>query len=580
MTSSAEHPQEISPEQLRLLIETVFGAEHSITHRVGQIAESLRQDLAQIPDQDDVIRVVIHGGAGSAREWLATCFFNERPVDGFDTAGETAVRWFGPNRPVEASDQSSFQRIAESTLIDLGSTYTLGIAPASDYYDQTVQNCARKAAIGASINIVVIDRESLRAMESFFFIQDAEGLPILPVVCFDPLGDHSMPDESERVEIESYFENNWRKHSESKVLPPVFLPNPKLFSEGDEACRDIVRHRIKGQLQNKLTSAGAEVDRAQQTRIHLRKAKDKVRSLLEGEFPQIHGPLEDLKSFEQLIPNKVLELVLGSDRAVNAGLRKEFRMDLIERSPSWFFPMRAMDTLLARTRGAWDSFLIAMTGSIPSLAKVLFTAGKNLHEEQGLEDAHFHALKIRLEQLLEDEARSYIWRIEELSGEGPEVHSQFDTSVAVHGMRLLVEDAEEVKVNAVENGRSRFLPVLLAILGMAVFWALLSPLLRSIYQEYIQVGWSIWMSEKVEKNWQDLPVLPLRQVGSTLLLCALPAFLISMVRMSYCCRSKHIAGVRKQIQEQLREAVILRLSDGSFRIQIKNPKIESLRKLL
>jgi len=254
---------------------------------------------------------------------------------------------------------------------------------------------------------------------------------------------------------------------------------------------------------------------------------------------------------------------------------------VLHRTPPYFFPLRSFIGLLALTSRAWDSLLLAMGGSVPSLFTTLFSvagsvrllrARRESRDDDGLERAvrgiameKQHADLVALRGLF-DEMNAL---------EAPEV------AVIPKGQIEGLAELRSAAVNSFERIiRAQALPKwpvhLLGWLSLAWCGLLLYGPSKAVYGHHLTTLWRA-VHEGAALTWMDFPVPPVSTIMGWIVLAFLPVFAAAILLQALAATGRRVDGCRAAMEKAIEEAMEDLTAKGVLALRLRDTKLDAGR---
>jgi hypothetical protein len=563
--------------------------------RLQAIADALHAECEKLHQRGDQATpsIVILGRVGEGKSWLARCFLTDHPdnrsirseiVSGQNDADRTSdLIWFGSAHRFRAEQGEVFLKTSHEQMIDLGRDYVVGDAPGISDHDQSRQDLASLAARSAPIKLVVFSRDQVRDASLQDFIRTIDGALIVPVVKFRPANpSDDMPSAAAMDEVQTAI-TQWKQAApHAQIVEPIYMPLEAIF--GSEQAIELMRGRLKSALAphlNDIRELQATVER--EISQKLVQAKRRVADELADVRLRVGDYVERLDRATEQISGTLRHELLGEPIVLRAGIRRRLRADLIDRTPQICFPYRSFLGVLTLTAGAWDRLIFSIAGSVPSLAMTFFQSARNVLDARKSSKKIKQGVSERIERLVQDELRGEVSQfhnalsavLDENDGRKQMVTSE----VAVHGLESIEAESHNIFQHAINRHRGSILLVwLFALLGCGVFVYLIFGPIFSVYHEYVTVHSRVMLGDGTQ--WKDFPAPPWNLIASSFVLSVAPSLLIALIAVCWCCHRYRVERVMKRVTKEIDNKIKDQMANGSFRIELTDPQLDSARYLL
>jgi hypothetical protein len=316
-----------------------------------------------------------------------------------------------------------------------------------------------------------------------------------------------------------------------------------------------------------LTLASARDERIEAASRRLR---GEVAGLIGDHLPQLADAVQQLNRETEQLPERVLATLLGSEALLETGVRLRLRARLVSDTYLLWFPYRTVMSTLNLTQGAWDRVMLAMTGSVPSLFGALASLAKNVREHRDLKTAMHDGIHQRTQQQVEERLRplckQFHRAVMRLRPKADRSNTADDSSgMRLTGIEELQNQSQRIFDNAIRDHATRnWLVQLLAVLGIIIFWGLMSGPIVVIYREYFVASVHVFSGEATKLEKFPHPTASL--LFTSLLLSTLPLMIYCMAILTLALRRRKVRGVVRKITaehelaiEKLKRENIIRL---------------------
>jgi hypothetical protein len=480
-------------------------------------------------------------------------------------AATTRVTWIGPIRPERLDEEAeAWIPVLKEEMFDPGSPYMLVDVPGFNDAHPSAQAAAKRILPMASVVVLVASWESGLELESLgTYLALGGGATIVPVVVDDAFLVRSP--ESAQRELARFLDRIRFASPDSEVAKPIHLPRiDSVPPEERDRMRDLFIERIHEALEEALRLPRA--DPAHLARVRYERLLDELHRGMAPFFDRV-GPTHDrlLREENEALRGVVREL-LGNRQELAAGIRARLMTRVAQNCPSHWFPFRSLLGLLALTAGAWDRLVLALSGSLPSLALVLFQSGRNLKLLQQRQDSARAALlqriAIMLKERIADPYRIFVRAVREAASEHSEDIVESVPEYSLEGLSAMEARAQAIVEENVERVALR--PAMLAVIGgvSTVVWISLSlgPL-WAVYGQFLSASGAV-LSGVAVPAWDAFPAPSFSMLFVTVLLVSAPVFFLAMLALALTIRGRIVNSCAENIQKATHEAFVGLMENG------------------
>lgn len=453
----------------------------------------------------------------------------------------------------------------------------------SDAHGEAARSARDLALRSCQIKVLVCGAKQVEAERIAQYARKIGGPVILPVMNGYP----GAPDSTEAIALAKDYEQHIRdalKEDREGLPSPLVLPvlvisdlkiDPPLETLDQAACRLVIS--LKEALRE--LQARPELIRAAAA-IRRERFLEETRSLVRGDYNRVKELLVRVEQDTASLPTKLVPLLLGSNRVASAGIRLWLRTESLNRTASYFFPLRTFMGVLVLTSRAWDRLVLALCGSVPSL----FSAALNIVKNVGMlrqgrnnsnEELERNILRLVDERLGPDlEAlRNHLNRMGVSEQQGRRVKPKATLS-GLTDLQDVANAAFETTINSQAVSRT-----LLNLAGWAsVIWCavmLFGPL-NGVYCHYLVTIWnSVHAGSAI--TWQDFSVPPFSVIVGWFILACIPVFIIALVLQAFAAGEKRVARCQKLLNDKITDLIGDLSRSGILNIQINDPKADAAR---
>ena len=480
-------------------------------------------------------------------------------------AATTRVTWIGPIRPERLDEEAeAWIPVLKEEMFDPGSPYMLIDVPGFNDAHPSAQAAAKRILPMASVVVLVASWESGLELESLgTYLALGGGATVVPVVVDDAFLARST--ESAQRELARFRDRIRFANPDSEVGEPIHLPRiDSVPPEERERMSELFIERIHEALGEALRLPRA--DPAHLARVRYERLLDELHRGM-APFLDWVGPNHDrlLREENEAVRGVVREL-LGNRQELTAGIRARLMTRVAQSCPSHWFPFRALLGLLALTAGAWDRLVLALSGSLPSLALVLFQSGRNLKLLQQRQDSARTALleriAIMLKERIADPHRIFVRAVRAATSEHSENIVETVPEYRLEGLYAMEARAQAIVDENVDRVALR--PALLGVIGgvSTVVWVTLSlgPL-WAVYGQFLSASGAV-LSGVAVPAWDAFPAPSFSMLFATVLLVIAPVFVLAMLALGLTIRAKVVNSCADHIQKATHEAFVDLMENG------------------
>lgn len=506
--------------------------------------------------------IAIVGAKGQGKTWVARQMVNDERVKSQLRSGDlvddatTKLVWIGSKAPQNLDTQSEiFHPCADGDMLNLGQTYVLLDTPGSTDSNPRAAEIAAEALSLAPIKLLVIARDQMRSAAGIMIAQRIDGSECIPIIS------SIEPDETtegSRAARQLQKDLTTLRQQVSALAPHVRLSKeilvPDFEISGDEnaSYQSFVAQLTSrlGQLQlDELSLASAQESRMQSAESRLRKT---VEQTIAEQIPQLAKAVDRLNQETELLPERVLDSMLGSPQVLETGVRMRLRTQLVGDTYLLWFPYRTLMSTLNMTQGAWDRVMLALAGSVPSLFGALASLARNVRQsrdfsfevQDGIRERMRRQVEERLKPLC-DQFHRAIWR---LRAHESQVDLPSSTGqISLSGIEELQLRSREIFEEAIESYRLRgWIVQSLAIVGVILFWSFMAGPIFAIYHQYFSASYASLVAGEVHPEGFPHPHPSL--IITSVILSLLPLVVYAMIVLTLALSYRKVRRVAAEIQ--------------------------------
>ena len=581
-------------EQVLSAVQQVF-REHPPTPAIRQLC---RQTLAEAQllvnrTTTAAVPLVLVGRTASGKGWLARCFLRDPALRQAIPSGQNAqdrsnrLLWIGPQPPPQLEEGEEYLPAASGQMLDLGVPYWLGDAPGFSTFSEAAERLHRRALASAALKILVLPQESLRDAGIAQLLRQLPAARVLPVIRFRAeLGQHQpRPQTLEDVRHEH---QRWQQAAPAtEILPPLFIPDADSYAPHDPEQAVTYTQKL---LQERLTSLLADAQQQQlATAVEIRARQDQLRRSIQQHLEELRQRLQPtLAEINRILYNLLPQLtrqMFGEDVHLATLVRIRLRTYAFHQTQPWCFPYRSILGLLILTSNAWDRLIFSLTGSVPSLAVVVWQSWKNIRSikktltrpqrpfaeylhQQACEAlaAPVQRMRQSLAALREDETQT-------------EQSQQQQVTVRIVGLDEFQERCRHLLEQNFTTSLSRwYSPMLFALLATLAFLIFFSGPIVVIYRQYIETLWRVFQGEYVQ--WNDFPRPDFSMILTSFVLSVIPVVIIAILALTWFTRFRLVEGLTRTLRQQLDTLTEQWQKQAMLRLELHDPQWQAVQRLL
>lgn len=551
--------------------------------------------LLRLLIRDEAVRAHIPSGLGSDGRTEKLIWLGAALPPALDPGAELGIRLHDPAKQLRLEE--------DITLVD--------IPGFNDAHGDSAQRARELALKSCQVKVLVVDVLAATADRAAEYARLAAGPIIVPVLNLvrDPL------DSPEARKLAGIYEESIRSaitgggsdsgggdrsqgaggqggdggRNGATVQRAVLIPDAKIR---DPVLEDPARTlaRLVGALQSAVAEVRRHPALGQNTaRTRQRRFFAELRRVIEPDFRRVSELVEKIERDSRDMPRQLLPHLLGSERAAAAGIRIWLRAEVLHRTPAYFFPLRSFIGLLALTSRAWDSLLLALGGSLPSLFSSVFSIARNVRLLRGRPEAKAdEELERAVRRLALDRQHADLVALRrQLDGlrggtHAPTSSSRDGTPVPrpqVQGLAELRDAAMEAFERIVFAHALPRWPVHLAgWLSIAWCLLLLAGPLWAVYGHHFTTLWRS-VAHQLPLAWTDFPVPPPGTVLGWIVLAFLPVFVLALVLQAMAASARRVGRCRSDMERAVEDAMEKLTAHGVLALKLRDPRIDAARRL-
>jgi len=600
-------------DRIESSVERVFEGT-PLRDRLGARIARTRRELEEIGENRGVGAALISvlGTKNAGKSWVSRCLLlDEGDRDKIRVSDEETtekVCWIGPERPEDLDPHvEQYIPVSGGDLFDLGEPYQLLDVPGLNDMNDHAREAARQLTAATALRVFVVSTESWRDEEAYTYLEQSRGARILPVFVDEKFYTRT---ESERRDLAAKFEGLLHEHSgrtghedDPDLLDVVFIPRVKHFpsakharpEEGEspqlsaEQVENEGRERIQAAFRKLID--GRPVDPGHRAAARIELLKHPFRKELREFVRHVAPAYRNLVDAERAAAGSVVERLLGAEREMREGIRLRLLLALPDRTPLLLIPFRPFLTLLAFTSGANSRAVLAMTGSVASLAATALQSARNAKRLEEMRGPALEALRERAASLARTQLRAkndlFLAKVaQQLPGKGGTGTPGAARKIELTGLDELQEGSRAIFEEEIERAaRSRVLVCALGAAATAIFGGIGLAPIWAIYRAYFG-AWLPAFEGPGNAAWQAFPAPAGAMILTTFIAMIFPAFVIALITVAIGARNDRVERCAESIRERhrdLAEKLSRPAIDGAppvLRVVSDDPFREAVREIL
>ncbi|QDS93087.1 hypothetical protein FF011L_18420 [Roseimaritima multifibrata] len=542
-----------------------------------------------------VATVAIVGAAGQGKSWLAKQIVRgsaaEKEIPSGNAEDESTRRliWIGPQPPSDLDQRRErYLHCDSADMHDFGGEYLLVDTPGATDSDQEIADTARRALSMASILIMVTRRDQLRSQTVTVLSELGEGTLIVPII--------NAVRNSEDAELDADCDalvSRMRSAAPSgTVLAPILIPDFDVQEISPVAASDNALQKLNRLLQPYLDGHLTD-DRRRRIRLATADARfrESLRATLGEHLPGLTLAVERLNEEAERLPRDIALSLVGDKESLRAGVRSRLRLTLLTETAAIWFPYRTMLGLLNLTHGAWDRVVLSLSGSLPSLLTAAWTSARNLSQNGAREQDLREGLRRRSSAAVTDRLGPPIARFRDqlkelMHQEGPATNTLLDSDSGTDsqvaylaGIDSLQEESQQIFEQEIDRHTMRRSTVMiLALIGTAIFWFLMSAPIVSLYGEYLAA--SVETLQGAGGPLERFPRPEFSMLLTSLLLSVLPMAIFAMLVITWAQRNGSVLQAEQMIRDRHDQSIQRLQQQGVLKLRWNDPQLADAEFLL
>jgi len=565
-------PEDIYLRRVRNATISVLG-DSSVGRAVRQLCDSHAEVRRSITTDraSGAMVVAIVGATGQGKSWLMQQFIKSgnvvaaiRSGNNLDEATERLV-WVGPIPPANLNIRyEQYLHCPSDQMHSLRVPYLLVDSPGATDSRRDVAETAKLALSMASVLILVVRRDQLRSHTVDMLAAASEGSLVVPVI--NAIGEVN---DTVRADTEAFVARIRRAAPLSQVTTAVYIEDFEKGKHGESTVGQEAVLAIDKSLSAELAqgeSLGRTVHRLAALDARFRQA---IHTSLHNQLPGLSLAVQRLHEEAKVLPEEIAESLVGGGPSLQAAIRSRLRSSLLVETSAIWFPYRTILGLLSLTSGAWDRVVLSLAGSLPSLISAAYTGVQNFNQSgssandirEGISRRSSAAVADRLGPL----ATRFRAEIHRLSHNEPtsighhstggHEYSQSRPQLAyLAGIDSLQEQSQQIVDSEIARGSvSQLTANLLAFMGTAMFWALMSGPIVALYRGYIAASYT--SLRDFADNLGEFPKVEFAMMFTSVVLSVLPMAIFTMFVLSWVQGRRRVESMEQAIRDRHRNAI-------------------------
>jgi hypothetical protein len=453
----------------------------------------------------------------------------------------------------------------------------------SDSHGEAARRARELALRSCQIKVLVCGAKQIEAERISQYARKIGGPVILPVMNEYP----GAPDSAEAVNLAKEYMQlicNSLKEVREGLPSPLVLPVlviSDLYHAPPFETLDQAASRLVASLKEALSELQARPELIRDAaEIRRERFLEESRGFVRGDYGKVKELLVRVEQDTASMPTKLVPLLLGSNRVASTGIRLWLRTESLNRTASYFFPLRTFMGVLVLTSRAWDRLVLALCGSVPSLFSAALNIAKNvglLRQSRNNSDEELERNVLRLvDERLGPDLEALRNQLDRLSA-SEQLGRRVKLKATLSGLADLQDMANaafETTINSQAVSRG-----LINVTGwLSVIWCavLLFGPLNGVYSHFLVTLWeSVQAGSAI--TWQDFSVPPFSVIVGWFILACIPVFIIALALQAYAAGEKRVACCQKLLNDKITESVGDLSRSGILNIQINDPKVDAAR---
>jgi hypothetical protein len=581
-------------DQVQAAVQQVFG-DHPPAPAIRQLCRQVLDEAQLLLARTATVAVpvVLLGRTASGKGWLARCFLRDPALrsaipSGQNSADRSAhLLWIGPQPPPQRDEGEQYLPASAEQMLDLGVPYCLGDAPGFSTYGEGVERLHRRALASAALKILVLPQESLRDAGVVQLLRQLPAARVLPAIRFRHQPGQTLPREQTYQDVLHHYQLWQQAAPATTILPPLWIPDADCYDPHDpnqaiaytqKLLRDTLTPLLADAAQRQQTVEGEIQARHEQLRRSVEQHLEEFRQRLQPLLAKIDDTLYSL------LPQLTRQM-FGEDVPLAALVRVHLRAHLLHHTPPWCFPYRSILGLLILTSNAWDRLIFTLTGSLPSLAAVVWQSWKNVRTMGKALARQRLPLAAYLQQQAREALAVPLQRLRQTLAalRDEEIRAEQDSNP---GVKVRIAGLEEfqnrcrhlLEQTLTEYTARRRSPWLFALFATLAFLFFFSGPVVVIYRQYIETLWQVFRGEPV--SWSDFPRPDFSMILTSFILSVIPVALIAMAALTGFTRRRWVEHLASTFRHKIDALTEQWQQQALLRLELHDPHWEAVQRLL
>ncbi len=537
--------------------------------------------------------IAVVGATGQGKSWLIRQMVRESSAANSIRSGNNAdeatekLFWVGPMPPADLDSQyERFLHCSASKMQSIGTPYLLVDSPGATDDRRAIAAVAARALSLASVLLLVVRRDQLRSNAVGMLAEASEGTVVIPVVNAVRQRDVTLD-----ADIDGFIAHMRNVAPASAIVAPIILDDFEIGESDEATVGKAAAESVAQRLQDELANSW-EGDRRRSTRLSALDGRFRaaLHTVLSDQLPGLTNAVSRLDAEATKLPAEVAETLIGSGGPLRAAVRSRLRLALLTDTAAIWFPYRSQLGLLNLTHGAWDRVLLSLSGSLPSLVSAVWSTTKNLAATAGAEDDVRDGLRRRSAAAVADRLGPLAGRFrEELAAlrrqptKGKSLIGSDDDSRSqvayLAGIDALQENSQRIFDDEVERvAISRGVAMVMALIGTAIFWFLMSGPIIALYSQYFSASFETY--RELSGNLDAFPRPDFSMLFTSLLVSVLPTAIFAMIALSMAQSRARVDSAESGIRKKHHETIERLQSNGILRLRWDDPLLADAEFLL
>lgn len=580
---STDNDKKARAQELVAAAKRLLG-EGDLTERLDEAFKRWQSDVQKIAEgAAGPLSIAVIGGKNVGKSTVIRSLVNDPeirkqiPCGILPTEGTKQLIWIGPE--VRASpnlDKEILLPTSSKDLVDLGRQYTLLDVPGTDDDGKGLFDLARDAVLSAPVKLFVVsDKERGAVSVHSWSRMIHKGSRVLTLV----VGSGSEPHEEGKLRA-------WHKRSdailgEASLADTVWVPYVQDASREDSLMK--IRDSVVPTLSKLLQSVGdPKLLARERSLVCWRRFQNEVAQILKPLREGLGDSFHDWQSKRDSVLRKAICNLLGDREVAEATLKMDWRLRMIGRLHSLYFPQKAALTLLTIMGGKWDRLTMGAMGSAPSFLLAVAGGIGNLRRHRQMKGEISRKFSRRLEnhsrEMLTEAARELENRLDrscrDSCGKANEKRLK-NLSFDWEGVEELKDWFHEHLTKKMELSVATCSQASLHIYGLfgtGLFWAFLFGPLFALYSTFFAAWGSTDLTQFPGHGWGTL--------GMGLLLAIIPLGLLAMTQLLIRPGNQQMGQIYDELSDEFGREVRRRSEDGRLRLKLNHPRLDDLGRIV